>query len=188
MLGAPDSGASSQHLGKSADRRYSADDSLHHPRNPGLDLTTHPMCVSSATVNAVQQQLRLCGHNTTSPSSASRAEHECRMSPTSVESPDLQLKAVGEKVGSGTGYPTQTRSSFHNSRSARRGSVSDYANRRKHGDVVTFAASAHKSTNVCYLRKTCVFCSFARLRRRGSVSLHPRQVYAMRPETAGQRV
>ena len=44
------------------------------------------------------------------------------------------------------------------------GMLADYANRRRHGDVVTFAANQHiNPTNVCYLRKTCVFCSFARL-------------------------
>src|SRR6476469_10071083 len=44
------------------------------------------------------------------------------------------------------------------------GMMADYANRRRHGDVVTFAANQHiNPTNVCYLRKTCVFCSFARL-------------------------
>ncbi|MFL5594783.1 MAG: aminofutalosine synthase MqnE [Gemmatimonadaceae bacterium] len=44
------------------------------------------------------------------------------------------------------------------------GMLADYSNRRRHGDVVTFAANQHiNPTNVCYLRKTCVFCSFARL-------------------------
>jgi aminodeoxyfutalosine synthase len=44
------------------------------------------------------------------------------------------------------------------------GRLADHANRAKHGDVVTFAANQHLNpTNVCILRKTCVFCSFARL-------------------------
>ena len=44
------------------------------------------------------------------------------------------------------------------------GAMADAANRARHGDVVTFAANQHiNPTNVCYLRKTCVFCSFARL-------------------------
>jgi aminodeoxyfutalosine synthase len=34
----------------------------------------------------------------------------------------------------------------------------------RHGDVVTFAANQHiNPTNVCVLRKTCVFCGYARL-------------------------
>ena len=44
------------------------------------------------------------------------------------------------------------------------GLMADAANRSKHGDRVTFAANQHiNPTNVCILRKTCVFCSFARL-------------------------
>lgn len=44
------------------------------------------------------------------------------------------------------------------------GMLADHANRTRHGDVVTFAANQHLNpTNVCILRKTCVFCSFARL-------------------------
>jgi aminodeoxyfutalosine synthase len=44
------------------------------------------------------------------------------------------------------------------------GSLADQANRARHGDRVTFAANQHiNPTNVCILRKTCVFCSYARL-------------------------
>ncbi len=44
------------------------------------------------------------------------------------------------------------------------GRLADHANRARHGDVVTFAANQHiNPTNVCILRKTCAFCSFARL-------------------------
>ncbi len=44
------------------------------------------------------------------------------------------------------------------------GFMADAANRARHGDRVTFAANQHiNPTNVCILRKTCVFCSFARL-------------------------
>ncbi|MGI8619624.1 MAG: aminofutalosine synthase MqnE [Gemmatimonadaceae bacterium] len=44
------------------------------------------------------------------------------------------------------------------------GRMADHANRSKHGDVVTFAANQHiNPTNVCILRTTCAFCSFARL-------------------------
>jgi aminodeoxyfutalosine synthase len=46
------------------------------------------------------------------------------------------------------------------------GALADAVNRAKHGDVVTFAANQHLNpTNICTLRKTCVFCSFARLPR-----------------------
>ncbi|MCR4340504.1 MAG: aminofutalosine synthase MqnE [Gemmatimonadaceae bacterium] len=44
------------------------------------------------------------------------------------------------------------------------GRLADHANRSRHGDVVTFAANQHiNPTNICILRKTCAFCSFARL-------------------------
>jgi aminodeoxyfutalosine synthase len=44
------------------------------------------------------------------------------------------------------------------------GALADAANRARHGDRVFFAANQHLNpTNVCILRKTCVFCSYARL-------------------------
>ena len=44
------------------------------------------------------------------------------------------------------------------------GSLADASNRSRYGDRVTFAANQHiNPTNVCILRKTCVFCSYARL-------------------------
>jgi len=44
------------------------------------------------------------------------------------------------------------------------GTLADASNRAKHGDRVTFASNQHiNPTNVCILRQTCVFCSYARL-------------------------
>ena len=44
------------------------------------------------------------------------------------------------------------------------GAIADAANRARHGDRVLFAANQHiNPTNICTLRKTCVFCSYARL-------------------------
>ncbi|HUL04553.1 MAG TPA: aminofutalosine synthase MqnE [Gemmatimonadales bacterium] len=46
------------------------------------------------------------------------------------------------------------------------GRLADQANRAKHGNRVSFAANQHiNPTNVCVLRNTCVFCSFARMPR-----------------------
>lgn len=43
------------------------------------------------------------------------------------------------------------------------GAMADLANRRKNGDRVFFVANQHiNPTNVCILRSTCTFCSFAR--------------------------
>jgi aminodeoxyfutalosine synthase len=44
------------------------------------------------------------------------------------------------------------------------GLIADFANQRRNGDRVFFSANQHLNpTNVCVLRNTCVFCSFARL-------------------------
>jgi aminodeoxyfutalosine synthase len=44
------------------------------------------------------------------------------------------------------------------------GLIADFANQRRNGDRVFFSANQHiNPTNVCVLRNTCVFCSFARL-------------------------
>src|SRR5256885_11955933 len=94
---------------------------------------------------------------------------------------DPALRAVGEKVGN------QIRLShadaellFASPDLLGLGMLADYANRRKHGDVVTFAANQHiNPTNVCYLRRTCVFCSFARLpKEEGAYHYRLDQVFA----------
>jgi aminodeoxyfutalosine synthase len=78
---------------------------------------------------------------------------------------DSALRAVGEKVASNTRLShADAELLFTSPDLLGVGMMADYVNRRKHGDVVTFAANQHiNPTNVCYLRKTCVFCSFARL-------------------------
>ena len=44
------------------------------------------------------------------------------------------------------------------------GLLADFANRRLNGDRVFFSANQHiNPTNVCILRNTCTFCSFARM-------------------------
>ena len=54
------------------------------------------------------------------------------------------------------------------------GAIADFSNRRKNGDIVTFAANQHiNPTNVCYLRTTCVFCSFARLPKESGAYHYP---------------
>jgi aminodeoxyfutalosine synthase len=78
---------------------------------------------------------------------------------------DPALRAVGEKVVSQTRLTNEDALLLFTTPDLLGvGLLADFANRRKHGDVVTFAANQHiNPTNVCYLRKTCVFCSFARL-------------------------
>ena len=44
------------------------------------------------------------------------------------------------------------------------GTIADFANARRNGDRVYFSANQHiNPTNVCILRHTCTFCSFARM-------------------------
>ena len=44
------------------------------------------------------------------------------------------------------------------------GTLADFANIRRNGDRVFFSANQHiNPTNVCILRNTCTFCSFARM-------------------------
>jgi aminodeoxyfutalosine synthase len=58
--------------------------------------------------------------------------------------------------------------------------MADAANRARYGDRVYFAANQHiNPTNVCILRKTCVFCSYARLPKEdGAYRYTMEQVYA----------
>lgn len=67
--------------------------------------------------------------------------------------------AVGERLDSG-----DARVMFTSPDLLGLGRMADAANRARHGDRVYFAANQHiNPTNVCILRKTCVFCSYARL-------------------------
>jgi aminodeoxyfutalosine synthase len=60
------------------------------------------------------------------------------------------------------------------------GAMAAAANAGRHGDRVTFAANQHiNPTNVCILRQTCVFCSYARLPKEdGAYRYTMEQVYA----------
>src|SRR3954468_9463782 len=94
---------------------------------------------------------------------------------------DRDLRAIGEKVASRTRLsPSDGEYLFKTPDLLGVGMLADYANRRKNGDIVTFAANQHiNPTNVCYLRKTCVFCSFARLpKEEGAYHYTLDQVYA----------
>ena len=59
------------------------------------------------------------------------------------------------------------------------GELASFANARKNGDRVFFSANQHLNpTNVCVLRKTCVFCSFARLpKEEGAYTRSLEEVY-----------
>jgi aminodeoxyfutalosine synthase len=78
---------------------------------------------------------------------------------------DVALRRVGEKVVADARLDEADAAvMFRSPDILGLGALASHVNTRRHGDVVTFAANQHiNPTNVCYLRKTCVFCSFARL-------------------------
>jgi len=78
---------------------------------------------------------------------------------------DGELRRVGEKVVEGRRLDdADAVVMFRSPDLLGLGALASHVNAARHGDVVTFAANQHiNPTNVCYLRKTCVFCSFARL-------------------------
>jgi aminodeoxyfutalosine synthase len=67
------------------------------------------------------------------------------------------------------------------------GWLADLANRRLNGDRVFFSANQHiNPTNVCILRNTCVFCSFARLpKEEGAYTRSLNEVYAEAEQARG---
>ncbi|MHB1328965.1 MAG: aminofutalosine synthase MqnE [Gemmatimonadales bacterium] len=78
---------------------------------------------------------------------------------------DPALRPIAEKVFAGQRLsPADGIALYDTSDILSLGALADWANRRKNGDRVFFSANQHiNPTNVCILRKTCVFCSFARL-------------------------
>lgn len=78
---------------------------------------------------------------------------------------DVALLPIGEKLRAGERLSMQDGVTLFRSPDLLGvGAMADAANRARHGDRVTFASNQHiNPTNVCVLRKTCVFCGYARL-------------------------
>ena len=78
---------------------------------------------------------------------------------------DPALRQVGQKLIDGTRLsPADALLLYRSPDLLGVGAMADAANRAKHGDRVTFASNQHiNPTNICVLRKTCVFCGYARL-------------------------
>jgi aminodeoxyfutalosine synthase len=78
---------------------------------------------------------------------------------------DPALQPIAEKVAVGARLTAADGVTlFRTSDLLGLGALADAANRARHGDRVTFASNQHiNPTNVCILRQTCVFCSYARL-------------------------
>ncbi len=78
---------------------------------------------------------------------------------------DPALRPIGEKLIAGQRLTIADGRTLYTSPDILGvGAMADAANRARHGNVVTFAANQHiNPTNICVLRKTCVFCGYARL-------------------------
>jgi aminodeoxyfutalosine synthase len=94
---------------------------------------------------------------------------------------DPALRPIAEKVAAGERLSAADGLAIFRSPDLMAvGMMADAANRARHGQRVFFAANQHiNPTNVCVLRKTCVFCSYARLpKEEGAYRYTMEQVYA----------
>ena len=80
---------------------------------------------------------------------------------------DPLLRPIAEKVMGGKRLtPDEGVALYGSSDLLGLGVLADFANRARNGDRVYFSANQHiNPTNVCILRNTCTFCSFARMPR-----------------------
>jgi aminodeoxyfutalosine synthase len=78
---------------------------------------------------------------------------------------DPLLRSIGEKVAAGTRLDADDGLRLYaTSDLLGLGMLAEHANQRLNGDRVFFSANQHiNPTNVCILRNTCTFCSFARM-------------------------
>jgi aminodeoxyfutalosine synthase len=78
---------------------------------------------------------------------------------------DPALRPIGEKLNAGERLSLRDGVTLFTTPDLNGvGAMADAANRARHGDRVTFASNQHiNPTNICVLRKTCVFCGYARL-------------------------
>jgi len=101
------------------------------------------------------------------------------LDPARLTDPDL--RPVADKVTAGRRLDADdARALYATSDLLALGRIADFANQRKNGDRVFFSANQHiNPTNVCILRNTCVFCSFARLpKEEGSYTRSLDEVFA----------
>jgi aminodeoxyfutalosine synthase len=93
---------------------------------------------------------------------------------------DPALRPVAEKVLEGRRLdPADGLALFATSDILSLGELAAFANQHRNGDRVFFSANQHiNPTNVCVLRNTCVFCSFARMpKEEGAYTRSLEEVY-----------
>jgi aminodeoxyfutalosine synthase len=78
---------------------------------------------------------------------------------------DPALRPVAERVGEGRRLDAADgKLLYATSDLIGLGTIADFANQRRNGNRVFFSANQHiNPTNVCILRNTCTFCSFAKM-------------------------
>ena len=85
------------------------------------------------------------------------------LDPATIQDP--ALRPIAEKVGANRRLDAADGVALYaTSDLLGLGAIADYANQRLNGDRVFFSANQHiNPTNVCVLRNTCTFCSFAKM-------------------------
>lgn len=109
-----------------------------------------------------------------------------RHSPPTIR--DARLHPVREKVEAGRRLaPEDALLLYETPDLLGLGFLADLANQRTNGDRVFFSANQHiNPTNVCVLRNTCVFCSFARMpKEEGAYTRSLDEVYAEAEQARG---
>jgi aminodeoxyfutalosine synthase len=101
---------------------------------------------------------------------------------------DTALRPVAERVMAGERLEAEHARALYASHDLLGiGLIADWANQTRNGDRVFFSANQHiNPTNVCVLRNTCVFCSFARMPKEdGAYTRSLEEVYAEAEQARG---
>jgi aminodeoxyfutalosine synthase len=101
---------------------------------------------------------------------------------------DVRLAPIGDKVEAGQRLSGEDALLLYETPDLLGlGYLADLANQRANGDRVFFSANQHiNPTNVCVLRNTCVFCSYARMpREEGAYTRSLEEVYAEADQARG---
>ncbi|HTS89659.1 MAG TPA: aminofutalosine synthase MqnE [Gemmatimonadales bacterium] len=110
----------------------------------------------------------------------------CTLDPNQLR--DSALRPVAARVLNGERLGAEdARALYATSDLIGLGRLAEYANYQRNGDRVFFSANQHiNPTNVCVLRNTCVFCSFARLPREdGAYTRTLEEVFAEAEQARG---
>ena len=101
---------------------------------------------------------------------------------------DPALRPIAEKVMSGRRLDAADASVLYGTSDLLGlGAMADFANQARNGDRVFFSANQHiNPTNVCILRNTCTFCSFARMpKEEGAYTRSLDEVFAEAAQAIG---